>query len=176
MIKTLATILLAGLAGLAMPALAQTTLSLPAEARVNVQAIDSIVLDRDTPELANVLLRPVEQENSSATHRLPNYCLITADARLIDEGIRLSTRTVTCIEAEGDDRTIFSGELSAAAFERDGSFGLDVCTASRGGQCVSAELAPAHVFQLSIGRDTEITALSNPAEKINEQRRQADGE
>lgn len=173
MIKTPAAILLAGLA---MPAPAQTTLSLPAEARVDVQAIDSIVVDRDTPKQVNVLLRPVEQESSSATHRLPDYCLITADARLVDAGMQLSTRTVTCIEAEGDDRTIFSGELSAAAFERDGSLGLDVCTASRDGQCVSALLAPAHVFQLSIGRDTELAALGNPAEQINEQRRRADGE
>lgn len=173
MLKTLACILLAGLA---TPALAQTTLSLPAKARVDVQAIDSVTLDRNTPELANVLLRPVEREGSSATHRLPDYCLITADAQLDNQDMRLSTSTVTCIEAEGDNRAIFSGELAAAAFERDGSLGLDVCTASRDGQCMSATLEPSHVFQLSIGRDTEIEALDNPAENINEQRRNVDSE
>lgn len=173
MLKTLACILLAGLA---IPALAQTTLSLPAEARVDVQVIDSVTLDQNTPELANVLLRPVARIGSSATHRLPDYCLITADARLVDQGMRLSTNTVTCIEAEGDNRAIFSGELSAAAFERDGGFGLDVCTERRDGRCTSATLEPSHAFQLSIGRDTEIAELDNPAEEINEQRRNADSE
>lgn len=173
MLKTLACILLAGLV---TPALAQNTLSLPARAHVDVQVIDSVTLDQATPNQTNVLLRPVEREGSSATHRLPDYCLITADARLGDQRMRLSTKTVTCIEAEGDDRAIFSGELSAAAFERDGGFGLDVCTEQRDGQCMSATLDPSHIFQLSIGRDTEISALDNPAEEINEQRRKADTE
>lgn len=172
MIKTLACALLAGLA---LPAMAQPTLSLPAEARIDVQVIDIISLDQDTPRLSNVLLRPVHRTSSSATHHLPDYCLITADAHLDDTRMQLSATTVTCIAAEGDTRQIFSGELSAAAFERDGGFGLDVCTTSRDGQCIRAELTPAHVFQLSVGRDTEIAALENPSKQINEQRRQADG-
>lgn len=174
MMKTLACALLAGLASpvLAAPA----ALDLPAEARIDVEVIDSITLDRQTASRSNVLLRPVHANDSSATHRLPDYCLITANARLETRRVQLSTRTVTCIESEDEARAIYSGELSATAVGRDGELGLAVCAAQRDNQCMRAELAPGQVFQLSIGRDTRITALENPSEQINQQRRRADGE
>lgn len=164
------------LAGLAMPALAAESLSLPADARVDVQVVARVTLDRNAPDRADVLLRPVSREQSSAMHRLPNHCLITANAQLEGQQVRLTTQSVTCIETEGNRRAVFSGELSAAAFERDGGFGLDVCTDDQDGECVRAVIEPDHHFQLNIGRDTEISALENPSEEINERRRQTNGE
>lgn len=172
MVKKLVCALLAGVA--AMPVLAtEVQLRLPANARVDVQVVDSVVLDQHTPSKSDVLLRPVEREQSSATHRLPPYCLITAAARLEDQHVRLTTQSVTCIEAEGDRRTIFTGELPAAAFERDGGFGLNVCTRQQEGECVQAVLEPAHHFQLNVSQDSELDALANPSAEINQRRRQA---
>lgn len=165
------------LAGLAMPVLAaEATLSLPTDARLDVQVIDRVTLDKNAPGRTDVLLRPVMREQSGATHRLPDYCLITANAQIEDQRVRLTTQAVTCIEAEGDNREIFSGELSAAAYERDGGFGLDACTERQNGECRHAVIEPEHHFQLRVGRNTELSALENPSQEINERRRQADGE
>lgn len=165
------------LAGLAMPALAaETTLNLPTDARIDVQVIDRITLDQNTPRRSDVLLRPVTRASTSATHQLPEYCLITADAQLDGERLSINTRAVTCIEPEGDTRTIYSGKLSAAGFDSDGDYGLNVCEASREADCIRAVLMPSHIFQLNVGSDTVIPALDNPSEKINKQRRQANGE
>lgn len=172
MLKVLVCVLLAALA---TPTLAaRDTLHLPADVRIDVQVIDRVTLDQRSPDVANVLLHPAQREPSSATQQLPHYCLITADAQLEETRVRLTTRSVTCIEAEGEQRKIFSGTLSAAAFERDGGFGLDVCS-GQNGQCTSATIGPDHTFQLSISRDTEINALTNPSEEINKRRRQANG-
>lgn len=165
------------LAGLAMPALAaETTLNLPAEARIDVQVIDRTTLDQNTPRKSDLLLRPVALDTTSATHRLPEYCLITADAQLDGERVSMNTQAVTCIEPEGDTRTIYSGELSAAGFDDDGGYGLGVCEAQREGDCSRAVLTPSYVFQLDIASDTVIPALENPSEEINRQRRRANGE
>lgn len=179
MMKRFVCALLAGLAMpvLAMPALAaEGQLSLPADARVDVQIVESVTLDQDVPGRSDVLLRPVERDPSSTAHSLPHYCLITGSAQLEGQRVRLTTQAVTCIEAEGDNREIYSGELSAAAFERDGGFGLDVCTNRQDGECVRAVLEPAHRFQLNISTDTTLDALENPSEEINKRRRQANSE
>ena len=163
------------LAALAMPALAaQDALSLPVDARVDVQVIDNVTLDRASPEQNNVLLRPVSQAQSSASHHLPTYCLITAHAQLTDDRVRLTTQSVTCIEAEDSQPHVFSGELSAAAYDRDGSFGLDACRQRQDGQCSLAMIGPDHTFQLSLGRALQIEAQRNPSAEINEQRRHAE--
>lgn len=165
------------LAALAMPVLAAPgTLHLPTDARIDVQVIDRVTLDQSTPEVANVLLRPAQREQSSTTHQLPHYCLITADAQLKGARARLTTQSVTCIETEGEQREIFSGELSAVAFERDGDFGLDVCNERQDGQCTHAVIVPDHTFQLNISRNTELNALTNPSEETNKRRRQANSE
>ncbi|MCG7599130.1 hypothetical protein MHM84_04980 [Halomonas sp. McH1-25] len=163
------------LAFVAMPVLAaKDSLSLPADASVDVQVIDSITLDRASPERHAVLLRPVSRAQSSASHHLPTYCLITADAQLTDDRVRLTTQSVTCIEAEDSQPDIFSGELSAAAHERDGGFGLDVCRESQDGRCSLAMIVPDHTFQLNLGRALQLDAQRNPSAEINERRRHAD--
>ncbi|MEC9482272.1 MAG: hypothetical protein UMU75_02965 [Halomonas sp.] len=161
---------------LAIPALAApaATLSLPANARVDVQVIDSVVLDSRSPARTDVLLRPVHAAQSDATHRLPDYCLITADARIEGDRVRLTTQSATCIETASPQPEIFSGEFAAAAYERAGDYGLDVCTTRQDGTCQRATIEPTHTFQLAIGRDVNIQAQANPSARINEQRREAD--
>ncbi|SHF46811.1 hypothetical protein SAMN02745148_02714 [Modicisalibacter ilicicola DSM 19980] len=172
MMKKLVCILLTGLA---LPAwAAEATLELPVDARIDVQVIDTVTLDGGATDRTDVLLRPVTHDQADGARLLPDYCLITANAQLDDQRVRLTTQSVTCIEAEDDSPEIYSGELSAAAFERDGGFGLDVCTNKQNGQCVKAVIEPAHHFQLSIGETTRLTAQANPSEELNRQRRQAD--
>ncbi|SFH64636.1 hypothetical protein [Modicisalibacter xianhensis] len=163
------------LTAMAMPTLAaQDTLSLPADARIDVQVIDRVTLDRASSERNDVLLRPVSRTQSTAAHHLPEYCLITARAQLTEERVRLTTESVTCIEPEGSQPHIYSGELSAAAYEREGGFGLDVCQESQEGQCSRAVIVPDHTFQLSLGRALQIDAQRNPSAEINQRRMQAE--
>ncbi|WP_146742448.1 hypothetical protein [Onishia taeanensis] len=169
-------------AGLTLPNLAMgDTLRLPSEARINVQVIDTLSLDQATPSRANVLLKPAVVRESvdsptaadgqEASHELPSHCLITADARLVEGRIRLSANTLTCIGMMGDAREIYSGEFSAAAREANGDFGVDAtCTASNEQGCQSAELRPAHAFQLELGQALVIEAQDNPSLRLNEQR------
>ncbi len=165
------------LAGLASPVFAaQTALDLPADTRIDVQVIDRITLDDSQEEMTDVLLRPVTRSKEASAQPLPPYCLITASARLNDRRVRLTTESVTCIDAEDDSPAIYSGELSAAAFENDGNFGLDTCTNEQDGRCTKAVIEPEHHFQLNVGKATHIPAQENPSAELNRQRRQADGE
>lgn len=165
------------LAGLTLPVFAaDATLDLPADTRIDVQVIDRVILDDSKAEMTDVLLRPVTQDQGASTQPLPPYCLITANARLNDRRIRLTTESVTCIDAEDDSPAIYSGELSAAAFENDGDFGLDICANEQDGQCTKAVIEPEHHFQLNVGEGAHITAQENPSAEINRQRRKADGE
>ncbi|WP_192036777.1 hypothetical protein [Halomonas sp. YLGW01] len=159
--------------GLILPNLAMgDTLRLPSEARIDVQVVDTLELDRTSPDRANVLLKPVVRQDDPPP--LPAHCLITADARLVEDRMRLSANTLTCIEVMGDTREIFSGELSAAAFDANGDFGVNAtCTASDERGCQRAELRPAHAFQLELGQALSIEAQDNPSARLNEQRRQA---
>lgn len=160
----------AGLALMALPAtLSADTLSLPADARLAVTVIDSLTVDSDTPQRDDILLRPVSG-SADATHELPEYCVLVADARLDGERVRVTTQSLTCIETQDADSNIFSGELSAAAYEADGSYGIDVCD---DGGC---EVTPEHVFQLQLASPLEVEEQANPSAEINEQRREASGE
>ncbi|WP_048307218.1 hypothetical protein [Halomonas sp. PR-M31] len=165
------------LAGCAVPVFAaEAALDLPTDTRIDVQVIDRITLDDSQEEMTDVLLRPVTRGENASTQPLPHYCLITASARLNDRRVRLTTESVTCIDAEDDSPAIYSGELSAAAFENDGNFGLDTCTNEQDGRCTKAIIEPEHHFQLNVGEGTHITAQENPSAELNRQRRQADGE
>ena len=159
----------AGLALLTLPATAAAaTLTLPADARVAVQVIDTLTLDADSDRRDDILMRPVS-DYPEATHQLPEYCVLVGNARLDGERLRITTTSLTCIEAEGGDSEIYSGEISAAAYEADGSYGVAACEAGR------CELTPAHAFQLQLASELVIEEQENPAEQINIQRRQADG-
>lgn len=165
MIKTPKTLLLAALL---MPSLAfGASLELPADARIEVQAIDSLTLDRDEPRRDDILMRPVADGRGS--HQLPDHCVMIGDARLEGERLRVTTKAVTCIATDGADSDIYSGEMSSAAYEADGSYGVAVC---QDGRC---ELAPDHGFELRLASDLVIEEQENPSAQINEQRRQADG-
>ncbi|MCG6656412.1 hypothetical protein HOP52_01285 [Halomonas campisalis] len=159
----------AGLALLILPTAATAaTLTLPADARVAVQVIDDLLLGDDSDRRDDILMRPVS-DDADATHELPEYCVLVGNARLDGERLRITASYLTCIEAEGGDSEIFSGEISAAAYEADGSYGVDAC---QEGRC---ELTPAHVFQLQLASELAIEEQENPAEQINIQRRQAEG-
>ncbi|MFW6346681.1 MAG: hypothetical protein ACOC0M_10190 [Halomonas sp.] len=156
------------LGALLAPSLAfADTLELPTDARIEMQVIEPLVLDDDTPEREDVLLRPVA--DGGGTHQVPDHCVVVGEARLDGDRIRLTTDTITCIDAEADDSHIFSGEISAAAYE-EGDFGIDAC---QDGRC---ELSPDHGFELQLARDLAIEEEENPSEEINIERRQADGE
>lgn len=150
------------------------TLELPADAIVMAEVIDTTTLDVDSLSQSDVLLKPANGTNSE--YGLPSHCLITADARLNGERIRLSTKSLTCIEASADDSEIFSGELSAAAYDLDGNFGVPACVDGSGRECQRAELVPGQSFQLHLEHELSLMAQENPSAQINERRRQANGE
>src|SRR5690606_6115540 len=116
------------------------TLELPAEARLEVQVIDSLHLDRDAPRRDDILLRPVAE--GQGAHELPSHCIMVGDASLEGERVRITTKSVTCIATDGSDSDIYSGEMSAAAFGPDGNFGLAACEGTR------CEITPDDTFEL----------------------------
>ncbi|TFH88106.1 hypothetical protein EQG41_04165 [Billgrantia azerbaijanica] len=170
MIKT-PTALLAALGLLALPATTVAdTLELPADAQVAVTVIDRLTLDPEQARRDDILLHPVSGYDA-ATHELPEYCVLVGDARLDGERIRITTEALTCIEAEGGDSEIYTGELSAAAYESDGSYG--VAAACDGERC---ELTPDTPFLLQLASPLALEEQANPSAEINRQRRQAEGE
>ncbi|RDB44445.1 hypothetical protein DU490_02425 [Halomonas sp. DQ26W] len=158
----------AGLSLLLPFAASAATLSLPSDSSVAVQVIDELTLDADKPRQDDILLKPVSGDTSTS-HELPEYCVLVGDARLDDERVRITANSLTCIETKGAYSEIFSGEISAAAYEMDGSYGIDACDAGR------CELTPEHAFQLKLASALDIEQQDNPAARINEQRRQANG-
>ena len=160
---------------MSLPLAAQAgTLSLPAGASVAVEVIDTTSLDVNNTSQSDVLLKPTAA--ASGEYDLPNHCLITADARLDGERIRLSASTLTCIEASADDSEIFSGDLSATAEDLDGNIGVPACVEGSGSDCQRAELVPGEAFQLRLRGELALEAQENPSAQINERRRQANGE
>ena len=140
------------------------TLSLPADASIEMAVITPLTLDETTPSASDIIIHPVSE--GSGSHALPNYCVVTGDAQ-IDEGrLRVTTKEMTCIEAEGGNSAIFSGELSAGAYDADGNFGLPVCS---DGSC---ELTPDDSFLLVLSDAIAIEQQPNPSAEINAQRRQ----
>nr|WP_298251098.1 hypothetical protein [uncultured Halomonas sp.] len=144
------------------------TLELPADARLEVQLVEPLTLGPDTPQQDDILLRPVA--DGSGSHQVPDYCVMVGGAQLDDERIRITTSSVTCIDAQGNDSHIYSGDISAAAYDSDGHFGIDAC---RDGLC---ELSPDHGFELQLASDLAIEEQENPSEQINIERRQASSE
>ncbi|UYG06298.1 hypothetical protein [Halomonas sp. M4R1S46] len=158
------TLLLA--AALVLPSLAMgDTLELPADARIEMEVVDDLVLDAQTPRRDDIVLRPVDGGDGS--HRLPDYCVVIGDAQRDGERIRLTTHALTCIEAEGGDSEIYSGELTAGAYDNDGRFGIAACD---GDQC---RLAPGDSFLLTLTSPIRIEEQANPSAELNAERRQA---
>ena len=175
MIKSTRSTLALFAVAMSLPLAAQAgSLSLPAGASVAVEVIDTTSLDINSTSQADVLLKPTAA--ASGEYDLPNHCLITADARLDGERIRLSASTLTCIEANADDSEIFSGELSAIAEDLDGNIGVSACVEGSGSDCQRAELVPGEAFQLRLRGELALKAQENPSAQINERRRQANGE
>lgn len=144
------------------------TLSVPGNAVVAFQVIDDLVLEGESERRDDILLRPVSGFENT-THELPEYCVVVGDARQDGDRLRVTAKALTCVETEGGDSDIYNGEISAAAYEMDGSYGLAVCDA---GRCA---LPSDHVFHLKLASGLEIEEQDNPSARINEQRRQADG-
>lgn len=156
------------LTALMLPSLANaTTLELPADAQIKVQVIDRLTLDADTPRRNDILLRPSAEEGG--THRLPAYCVVIGDALQERDRLRITAKALTCIKAEGGESEIYSGAISAGAYDTDGAFGLAACADDR------CELSPDDAFELRLASPLAIEQLENPAAQLNEQRRQAEG-
>jgi len=145
-----------------------TTLELPADARLEVQVVAPLSLDADTPRRDDILLRPVAE--GSGSHQIPDYCVMVGDAQIDGERVRITTSSITCIDTEGSDSHIYSGEISAAAYDSDGDFAIAACQAGR------CELSPEHGFELQLASDLAIEEQRNPSEQINIERRQAEGD
>lgn len=153
---------------LAMPLYAaEATLSLPNEATVSVEAVEELAFESNQTRLNGILLHPTQ--STSASHSLPEYCVIVGNAQLVDERIRVTTQEVTCIETHDADSDIFTGEFSASAYGEDGQYGI----ACEDAPCT---LSPEQSFLLTLDESVEIEELDNPSAELNEQRRQADGE
>ncbi|MEQ6917155.1 hypothetical protein [Halomonas aquatica] len=166
MIKTPASLLM--VAALAVPSLAMSdTLELPADATVDVRIINALTLSTETPERDDLIIHPVA--GGDASHTLPEYCVLVGNARLDGERIRLTTKALTCIETDGSESAIYSGEVSAGAYGADGDFGIPAC---QNGEC---RLTPQQTFQLRLASDLAIEQQDNPAAEINAQRRQGEG-
>ncbi|QFU01294.1 hypothetical protein FIU83_06545 [Halomonas sp. THAF5a] len=166
MIKTPAFLLMA--AALAVPSLAMSdTLELPIDATLDVQVIEPLTLTPQEPARDDLVIHPVA--GGSASHTLPEYCVLVGNARLDGERIRLTTEALTCIETDGSESEIYSGELSAAAYGADGDFGIPAC---QGGEC---RLTPQQTFQLRLASDLAIEQQDNPSAEINAQRRRGEG-
>ncbi|MDR5867100.1 hypothetical protein [Halomonas koreensis] len=162
MIKTPTLLLMA--TALTLPGLAAAdTLSLPADARVEMALVDELVLDAETPRLNDVVMHPVADGRGS--HDLPDYCVVVGDAQRDGDRIRVTTEALTCIEAEGGDSEIYSGELTAGAYDTDGDFGIAACDADR------CRLTPDDRFVLTLTRPVSIEQQANPSAEINERRR-----
>lgn len=143
------------------------TLSLPSDATVGVEVVDTISFAGGESRQEGILLRPADISQASAT--LPEYCVIVGDAQRDDDRMRITTHDVTCIETDSATSSIFSGEIEAAAYNSDGQYGIQC----EGDDC---RLPAGHAFTLTLGAPLEITEQANPSEEINKQRREASGE
>lgn len=146
---------------------ADATLSLPSEATVGVEVVEELTFNSDQARLSNILLHPTQA--ASASHSLPEFCVIVGNAQLVDERIRVTTQEATCIETHDADSNIFSGDFSARAYAEDGQYGI-AC------EDTPCTLSPGQTFLLTLDEALEITELDNPSAELNQQRRQVDGE
>lgn len=153
---------------LAAPLYAEDAIfSLPSGATVGVEVIESLHLDKEQTRLTNILLHPAHADD--ATHELPEYCVLVANAQLSSDRVRITTQDATCIETNDAESAIYSGSFNASAYSRDGQYGLacdsEACT-----------LSPGDAFTLTLDESVSIYAQDNPSAEINAIRRQANGE
>ncbi|WP_051234221.1 hypothetical protein [Halomonas halocynthiae] len=139
-------------------------LSLPLGASVEMALISPLALSAETSHASNIIMHPVNQGIGS--HNLPNYCVLTGDAQRDDDRVIITAKQMTCIEATGADSAIFSGKLSAAAYDADNTFGLPVCQDS------GCTLTPTDSFILTFNDAISIEQQRNPSAEINAMRRQ----
>ncbi|MCL7929007.1 hypothetical protein [Halomonas llamarensis] len=146
---------------------AEDTLSLPDNATIGVELVDAIAFSDGESRKESILLRP--SHYSDASHVLPEYCVLIGDAQMSDDRLRITAHDVTCIETDNADSAIFSGAISASAYDSDGQYGLtcdkDECVTSSG-----------RSFSLTLSEALEVKAQDNPSAEINEKRRQANGD
>lgn len=160
---TLLAMLLA-LPGLGFAQAKPEVLSLPSGASVEMALISPLEISAEQPDASNIIMHPVSE--GIGTHSLPNYCVLTGDAHLNDNRLSITTKQMTCIEADGADSAIFSGELSAAAYAADDTYGLPVCQDNR------CTLSPTDGFTLTLSDAIDIEQQPNPSAEINAMRRQ----
>ncbi|MCK2183483.1 hypothetical protein [Halomonas getboli] len=154
---------------LTLPSLALgDTLSLPADARVAMALVDDLTLDAETPSRDSVVMHPVQGERGS--HRLPDYCVVTGNARRDGERVSLTASALTCIETAGANSAIYSGELTASAYDENGGLGLAACQDDR------CRLTPDDIFLLTLTRPLSVEQQANPSAEINARRRQHDAD
>ncbi|MCA1768748.1 MAG: hypothetical protein LC652_01950 [Halomonas sp.] len=145
------------LAALFTPSLAlAATLELPTDTRLDVQLIDSLLLNDNESRRDDILIRPAASAQGSL--ELPSHCVMVGDALIDGERVRITTKSVTCIATQGSDSEIYSGEISAAAYDADGSFGLAACEGSR------CEITPEQIFELRLASDLIIEEQENTSE------------
>jgi hypothetical protein len=145
----------------------EATLTLPDEASVGVEVVETLTFEPGQARLNDILLHPTQAAGSS--HSLPEYCVIVGNAHWVDERIRVTTQEATCIETHDADSDIFTGEFSASAYAEDGQYGI----ACENSPCT---LSPGQAFLLTLDASVAIEELDNPSAELNAQRRQADGE
>lgn len=146
---------------------ADAALTLPSGASVGVEVVEDHHFNDGSSRLNNILLHPIEVE--SATHALPEYCVLVANAQVSSNRIRMTTQDATCIETHGAESAIYSGAFSASAYAQDSQYGLPC----HGGTCT---LSPGDSFLLTLDENVDISAQDNPSAEINAQRRQANGD
>ncbi|UYV17676.1 hypothetical protein K1Y77_09160 [Halomonas qaidamensis] len=153
---------------LATPSLAaEQTLTLPSGASVGVEVTEEFTFTDSKSRHEEILLHPTQAEGAS--HELPEYCVLVANAQLSSGRIRITTQDATCIETNDAESAIFTGSFSASAYAQDGQYGLACDDAS-------CTLSPGQSFVVTLDKDIDINAQDNPSAEINAARRQADGE
>ncbi|AZM96052.1 hypothetical protein [Vreelandella venusta] len=153
---------------LATPLLAaEQTLTLPKGASVGVEVIEEFAFSDSQSRYEAILLHPTQA--GGASHQLPEYCVLVANAQLTNGRIRITTQDATCIETHDAESAIFTGSFSAGAYAADGQYGL-ACDEP------SCTLSPGQAFVVTLDEDIDINAQDNPSAEINAARREADGE
>ncbi|RUR27371.1 hypothetical protein ELY33_15850 [Vreelandella andesensis] len=153
---------------LATPLLAaEQALTLPKGASVGVEVIEKLAFTGSQARHEGILLHPTQTD--SASHELPEYCVLVANAQLTNGRIRITTQDATCIETHDTESAIFTGEFSAGAYATDGQYGL-ACDES------NCSLSPGQAFVVTLDKNVDINAQDNPSAEINAARRQADGD
>lgn len=144
------------------PAVADS-LELPAQARIDVSIIEGIDLDASGQRLDDVMLKPAADAEGRTD--LPHYCVLIGDAKRDGQRLRITTEALTCVETDGGESHIYSGELIAGAYDEDGQFGIDACTDS------GCRLDADRVFQLELTEPLAIEQMPNPSAELNAERR-----